>query len=204
MRCLWGVALAAGLVFGFAAGIGRAGAEVVVAIDKSKQHLTVLLDGVEQHVWKVSTGLGGGPPSGRYKPERLERKWFSHKYGWSPMPHSIFFHKGYAIHGTIYLSRLGKRASHGCVRLHPANAATLFALVRSQGKGNTTIVVGNSAVALQQLLPRKEPPSRAEASAQKRVPAPGMPAADGAPTITGATSAAPPAAVPEFQDEIQE
>jgi hypothetical protein len=199
MRCLWGVALAAGLVFGFAAGIGRAGAEVVVAIDKSKQHLTVLLDGVEQHVWKVSTGLGGGPPSGRYKPERLERKWFSHKYGWSPMPHSIFFHKGYAIHGTIYLSRLGKRASHGCVRLHPANAATLFALVRSQGKGNTTIFVANSAIALQQLLP-----SKPEASAQKRVSAPGMPAADVAPTITGATPAVPPAAVPEIQDEIQE
>jgi hypothetical protein len=204
MRCLWGVALAAGLAFGFAAGIGRAGAEVVVAIDKSKQHLTVLLDGVEQHVWKVSTGLGGGPPSGRYKPERLERKWFSHKYGWSPMPHSIFFHKGYAIHGTIYVSRLGKRASHGCVRLHPANAATLFALVRSQGKGNTTIVVANSAVALRQLLPQKETPPRAEASAQKRVAAPDVPVPGADTAITGATPAPPPAAVPEIQDEIQE
>ena len=160
MRCLWGVALAAGLVFGFAAGIGRAGAEVVVAINKSKQLLTVLLDGVEQHVWKVSTGLGGGPPSGSYKPKRLERKWFSRKYGWSPMPHSIFFYKGYAIHGTIYVSRLGKRASHGCVRLHPANAAALFALVRSQGMRNTTVVVANSEIALQQLLPRKDPPSK--------------------------------------------
>ena len=204
MRCLWGVALAAGLVFGFAAGIGRAGAEVVVAINKSKQLLTVLLDGVEQHVWKVSTGLGGGPPSGSYKPKRLERKWFSHKYGWSPMPHSIFFYKGYAIHGTIYVSRLGKRASHGCVRLHPANAAALFALVRSQGMGNTRIVVANSEIALQQLLPRKDPPSKPEASAQKRVSAPGMPAADAAPAITGATPAAPPAAIPEIQDEIQE
>jgi len=201
MRCLWGVALAAGLAFGFAAGIGHAAAEVVVAIDKSKQQLTVLLDGVEQHVWKVSTGLGGGPPTGRYKPERLERKWFSHKYNWSPMPHSIFFHKGYAIHGTNYVSRLGKRASHGCVRLHPANAAVLFALVRSQGMGNTIIVVANSELALRQLLPRKELPSRAEASAQKRIPAPAMPTADAMPAITGAAGAAPPAAIRKVQHE---
>ena len=70
----------------------------------------------------------------------MERTWYSRKYGWSPMPHSIFFHKGYAIHGTLYVSRLGRRASHGCVRLHPSNAATLFALVRSQGMARTRIV----------------------------------------------------------------
>lgn len=57
------------------------------------------------------------------------------------MPHSIFFHGGYAIHGTNQVSRLGRRASHGCVRLHPANAATLFAIVRRQGSGATRIVV---------------------------------------------------------------
>src|SRR5262245_22118219 len=62
----------------------------------------------------------------------------------SPMPYSIFFHEGYAIHGTIYVSRLGNRASHGCVRLHPANAAVLFDLVRNHGMGRTTIVVSHS------------------------------------------------------------
>jgi lipoprotein-anchoring transpeptidase ErfK/SrfK len=62
------------------------------------------------------------------------------------MPHSIFFYKGYAIHGTQYVSRLGRRASHGCVRLHPTNAATLFALVQRQGMGRTRIVVSNSPV----------------------------------------------------------
>jgi hypothetical protein len=61
------------------------------------------------------------------------------------MPHSIFFHKGYAIHGTIHVSRLGRRASHGCVRLHPANAATLFALVRNHGATDTRIFVGHGA-----------------------------------------------------------
>jgi lipoprotein-anchoring transpeptidase ErfK/SrfK len=57
------------------------------------------------------------------------------------MPHSIFFHGGYAIHGSYEISRLGGPASHGCVRLHPANAATLFALVGREGMGATTIVI---------------------------------------------------------------
>ena len=59
----------------------------------------------------------------------------------SPMPHSIFFKGGYAIHGTNYIKRLGTPASHGCVRLHPDNAAQLFALVRENGMTNTQIVV---------------------------------------------------------------
>ena len=61
------------------------------------------------------------------------------------MPHAIFFHRGYAIHGTMYVSRLGRPASHGCVRLHPSHAAMLFALVRSEGMGRTRIVVSSSA-----------------------------------------------------------
>ena len=47
----------------------------------------------------------------------MARSWFSTRYYGSPMPYSIFFHKGYAIHGTNYISRLGGPASHGCVRM---------------------------------------------------------------------------------------
>jgi lipoprotein-anchoring transpeptidase ErfK/SrfK len=60
------------------------------------------------------------------------------------MPHSIFFHHGFAIHGTGYVSRLGRPASHGCVRLHPNNAATLFALVKEHGMRRTTITIADS------------------------------------------------------------
>lgn len=139
----WGVggALAAGLcLFGLTV---PASAEVTIVINKSTQRLHVLVDGAERYIWKTSTGTGGGPKNGTYRPERMERTWYSHKYGMSPMPHSIFFHEGYAIHGTIYISRLGKRASHGCVRLHPDNAAILFDLVRGQGMSHTKIVVSN-------------------------------------------------------------
>ena len=43
--------------------------------------------------------------------------------------------------GRYEISRLGGPASHGCIRLHPANAATLYALVSREGMGATTIVV---------------------------------------------------------------
>ena len=48
------------------------------------------------------------------------------------MPYSIFLSGGYAIHGSYEISHLGSPASHGCIRLHPENAAVLFALVRNK------------------------------------------------------------------------
>jgi lipoprotein-anchoring transpeptidase ErfK/SrfK len=122
------------------AGAAPAVAEVVITVDKATQHMTVMVDGSERYTWAVSTGLAGGPPAGAYRPERLERQWYSHLFGMAPMPHSIFFRGPYAIHGTTAISRLGQRASHGCVRLHPDNAATLFTLVQKEGPANTTIV----------------------------------------------------------------
>jgi lipoprotein-anchoring transpeptidase ErfK/SrfK len=135
---VWAVLTAPGWV------AGQARAEVLISINKSSQRMAVMVDGHERYYWPVSTGRDGGPPSGTFQPERLERTWFSSKYDWSPMPHSIFFYKGYAIHGTTHVSRLGNRASHGCVRLHPSHAATLFALVRSAGRNRTTIVVSDA------------------------------------------------------------
>ena len=121
-----------------------ADADIFVAVNKSTQSMSVVVDGRERYRWPVSTGRDGGPPSGRYQPERLERTWYSRKYDWSPMPNAIFFHQGYAIHGTYSVSRLGTPVSHGCVRLHPTHAATLFALVKSEGMGRTRIVVSDS------------------------------------------------------------
>jgi lipoprotein-anchoring transpeptidase ErfK/SrfK len=119
----------------------QAQAGVVVTVDKSAQRLTVAVDGATRYDWPVSTArIGYRTPNGSYRPERLERQWFSRKYDWSPMPHSIFFNGGYAIHGSYEISRLGRPASHGCIRLHPNNAAILYRLVQKR-VGETRIVV---------------------------------------------------------------
>ena len=119
-------------------------AGVVVRIDKSSQRMAVSVDGTMRYSWPVSTGRRGyGTPSGVFHPQMMARRWFSRKYYNSPMPHSIFFYRGYAIHGTYDLARLGGPASHGCLRLRPSNAAALFALVERRGRGNTRIVISN-------------------------------------------------------------
>jgi lipoprotein-anchoring transpeptidase ErfK/SrfK len=116
-------------------------AEVVITVDKSTQQMSVMVDGYQRYEWPVSTGLHGGPPSGAFHPERMERMWYSHAFGMAPMPHSIFFRGPFAIHGTTIVSRLGHPASHGCVRLHPDNASTLFDLVQQAGAAHTRIMI---------------------------------------------------------------
>jgi hypothetical protein len=138
-----------------------ASADIVVVIDKSSQRMAVTIDGAPRHSWAVSTGRHGfGTPSGVYRPQRLARRWFSRKYYNSPMPHSVFFHHGFAIHGSYEISRLGGPASHGCVRLHPENAAVLFALIEERGMASTRIVVSGETPPVI-ARPRYEPPQEA-------------------------------------------
>ncbi|GLK73673.1 L,D-transpeptidase [Ancylobacter dichloromethanicus] len=115
---------------------------VVARISLSKQRMEVWVEGVQRHSWPVSTARKGyRTPVGTYRPGRMHKRYFSRKYDNAPMPYAIFFHKGWAIHGTNDLRRLGRPASHGCVRLHPGNAKALFALVTEYGRANTQIVV---------------------------------------------------------------
>jgi lipoprotein-anchoring transpeptidase ErfK/SrfK len=121
-----------------------ASAGVVARIDISEQTMTVLEDGNVLYSWDVSTARPGyRTPRGAFRPIRMHKMWYSHKYDMSPMPYSIFFSGGYAIHGTEYLRNLGRPASHGCVRLHPDNARILFNLVKSHGAADTQIVLVN-------------------------------------------------------------
>jgi len=115
-------------------------ASLVANIDLSRQVMTVTVDGAHYAQWKVSTGRNGyGTPTGSFRPYLLRRMHYSSKYENSPMPHSVFFRGGYVIHGTQYIKRLGRRASHGCIRLHPRNAAQLYRLVLVYGLDNTRI-----------------------------------------------------------------
>jgi lipoprotein-anchoring transpeptidase ErfK/SrfK len=129
-------------IFMSALALSPARAAVVVQIDKSSQRMAVSIDGATRYCWPVSTGRSGyGTPSGVFHPQSMHRRYYSRKYYNSPMPNAIFFYYGFAIHGTNDISRLGGPASHGCIRLHPAHAAALFALVQRNGARNTRIQI---------------------------------------------------------------
>ncbi len=130
---------------------GAAQADILVSVDKSAQRMTVTVDGQPLYNWPVSTGRSGyGTPSGSFTAFRMEADHHSDEWDDAPMPHSIFFTKlGHAIHGSFDTKNLGRPASHGCVRLSPANAATLFALVEQEGVLKTKVVLsGSEQVAL--------------------------------------------------------
>jgi len=135
-------------------------AAVQITIDKSAQLMTVERDGRALYQWPVSTGKAGfDTPSGKFKAFRIERDHYSREWDDAPMPFSIFFtQKGHAIHGSLDTKNIGRPASHGCVRLTPANAEKLFALVQEDGVLNTTVILTGTA------------PSRAPAVAKLRAP----------------------------------
>ena len=113
---------------------GSRGAGVVAKVDLSSQRMRVYKNGVHQYTWKVSSGRAGyGTPTGSWSIKRMHKRYFSKKYHGAPMPYAMFYNGGFAVHGTGSIKRLGRRASHGCVRLHPSNAARLFSMVRQSG-----------------------------------------------------------------------
>ena len=159
MKTLAALATAAALIFGFAAesqakyepfsffqNFGESRANVVAEVSISRQTMNLIVTDAygqtQMYVWKVSTGKAGyATPTGAWKPTWLSRNHRSKTYDNAPMPYAVFFTGGYAVHATEHVTRLGKPASHGCVRLAPENAAMFFSLVKTYGKGNTEIVI---------------------------------------------------------------
>ena len=135
--------LAGAIAFSFLiSGTVAQAARLVAQVDLSSQTMTVSQNGSVKYRWKVSTGRKGfRTPTGSYSPKWLSKNHRSRKYNNAPMPHSVFFRGGYAVHGTYDLKRLGRVASHGCIRLHPDNAAKFFSMVRRTGNSNTRIVI---------------------------------------------------------------
>ena len=129
-------AAALGLLFA-----APARADIVVNIDKSTQQMTVSVDGTQRYVWSVSTGRAGyDTPDGTFKVNRMDADHLSQEWDNAPMPHAMFFDMhGHAIHGFFDVKHLGLPVSHGCVRISPAHAATLFALVKAEGMQATKV-----------------------------------------------------------------
>lgn len=131
------------IVAALIAGLSSAqAAPVSVLIDVSQQRMYVSVSGHAKYSWPISTARAGyRTPRGSFRPTRMYVEYYSRKYHNSPMPHSIFFYGGYAIHGTTATKSLGSPASHGCVRLHPTNARRLYRLVKANGASATRIRV---------------------------------------------------------------
>lgn len=91
----------------------EAATKLVARVDISAQRMEVLVDGQAAFEWKVSTGRKGyETPTGSYTPTRMHEMWYSKTYDNAPMPHSVFFSGGYAVHATEAVKRLGNPASH--------------------------------------------------------------------------------------------
>jgi lipoprotein-anchoring transpeptidase ErfK/SrfK len=115
---------------------------VVARVSISTQTMTVFHEGRHIYTWAVSTAKSGKiTPTGVYAPEFLSRNHRSKRYNNAPMPWAIFYDGNYAIHGTDQINRLGKPASHGCVRLHPDNAEILFRMVKWEGMDNMRVEI---------------------------------------------------------------
>ena len=121
-----------------------AAAPLIAKVDISNQTMTVISNGQVAYQWPVSTARPGKyTPRGQWKAKWLSRHHKSSLYNNAPMPYSIFFNGNYAIHGTNQVSRLGRPASAGCVRLAPENAAVLFRMTQAVGLKNMKVVIQN-------------------------------------------------------------
>lgn len=140
MRIIAAIALASAMSLGTT--LSAKAATIVAKVDISTQTMTVMHGGKVKYRWKVSTARAGKvTPSGTWSAKWLSKNHRSSRYNNAPMPYSIFYNGNYAVHGTDQISRLGRPASSGCIRLHPEHARVLFEMTRREGLKNTRIVV---------------------------------------------------------------
>ncbi|OSZ79885.1 hypothetical protein CAP36_01055 [Chitinophagaceae bacterium IBVUCB2] len=128
---------------------------VYLEINRTTQKLYLYLIGELKDSFLVSTGKAGKyetplfsrRPAGPVLTKYTSRKFPGGNYmGLGNMPYAIFVQGGYAIHGTTTgnFTKLGTKASHGCVRLHPDNAKIINALVKTVGLQQTWISITDS------------------------------------------------------------
>lgn len=101
-----------------------------IDVDLSSQTLTAMEGSVAVRSMVVSTGIARYPtPPGRF---RIYAKYPSVTmsgpgYYLPGVPHTMYFYRGYAIHGTYWHNNFGRPMSHGCINLTRADAAWMYA-----------------------------------------------------------------------------
>jgi LysM repeat protein len=100
-----------------------------IDVDLSAQRLTAYVGNTPVRSTLVSTGLSRTPtPTGRY---RIYVKYVSTLmsgpgYYLPNVPYTMYFYRGYSLHGTYWHSNFGHPMSHGCVNLPTPEAQWLF------------------------------------------------------------------------------
>ena len=138
-------------LFAGSGGCYRESCAVYAFVSKAEQRLYLYVNGRLEDTWLVSTGVSGRstPDFDRHPNGRIYEAYTSSSYpggnyqGLGNMPYAVFIKGGFAIHGTPKSNwpKLGQRASHGCIRLHPNNGKRFNRLVRGAGIKNTWITV---------------------------------------------------------------
>ena len=103
--------------------------EIIISLENQK--LYKLENGRIIESFPVSSGVNGHrTPTGKFKVHSKTPHAWSNKYECSMLNWMAFTNDGlyglHALKGTKYLNKLGRRASHGCVRLSPDAAITLY------------------------------------------------------------------------------
>jgi LysM repeat protein len=100
-----------------------------IDVDLSSQTVRAYQGNTAIRAMIVSTGISRYPtPPGRF---RIYAKYPSVTmsgpgYYLPGVPHTMFFYRGYALHGTYWHSNFGTPMSHGCINLTRSDAAWLY------------------------------------------------------------------------------
>jgi LysM repeat protein len=100
-----------------------------IDVNLSRQRLTAYQGNTAVFSTLISGGLPGTPTVvGRF---RINTKLTSTRmrgpgYDLPNVPYTMYFYKGYAIHGTYWHHNFGHPMSHGCVNMRTSDAAWLF------------------------------------------------------------------------------
>ncbi|MHC5726862.1 MAG: L,D-transpeptidase, partial [Nostoc sp.] len=97
--------------------------------DLSEQRLRAWEGRKLVYSYRISGGKRSTPtPIGRF---RINSKYRTHRmrgsgYNIPDVPYTMYFYRGYAIHGAYWHNRFGTPVSHGCVNLPVKQARNLY------------------------------------------------------------------------------
>ncbi len=100
-----------------------------IDVNLSKQRLTAYVGNTPVFSASVSTGLPRTPTVvGRFRVQTKLRATTMSGPGYHlpNVPYTMYFYRGYAIHGTYWHNNFGRPMSHGCVNMRTGDAAWVY------------------------------------------------------------------------------